>query len=130
MAGDVSGSAAIVQKEGYANVARWIALDPDNETFVFRRFDELAARDLLNLQSELLAMEKELEELDRADASSKDLDRLDVCRTWETLTERWDQGDEAARFRMKLNLKLREKLKIYRERTLPLWVSQYLTTDR
>ena len=119
-----------MQKEGYANVARWIALDADHETFVFRRFDELAARDLLHLQSELLVIEKELEELDQADASSKDLDRLDVCRTWEKLRERCDQGNESAIGRMKLNMKLREKLKEYRERLLPLGVSQSLMTDR
>ena len=51
--------------EGYAAVAAWIALDPDSETFVFRKFDRLAARNLLYLQSELLAVEKDLDRLDR-----------------------------------------------------------------
>ncbi len=37
--------------EGFAQVAEWVALDPDNELFVFRKFDKLAVRNLLYLQA-------------------------------------------------------------------------------
>lgn len=102
------------QKEGFADVARWIALDPDNETFIYRKFDELAARNLLYLQAELLVLEKELNKLDKNDANSDDMDLKDAIRTWETLTQWYDTNDEEARVRMDLIVRIREKLKEYR----------------
>jgi len=53
-----------MQSNGYATVARSIAQDPDKETYVFRRFDILTARNLLNLQGELLVLQDELDALD------------------------------------------------------------------
>lgn len=106
------------QKEGFANVARWIALDPDNDTFLFRKFDELAARNLLYLQAELLAIEKQLDDLDHTDEVSDDLARHDLARTWETLVGESQEGGKEAQLRMDLVLKLREKLKEYREQEL------------
>jgi hypothetical protein len=102
------------RKEGFADVARWIALDPDNETFIYRKFDELAARNLLYLQSELLVLEKQLNELDKNDASSDDMDLKDATRTWETLTQRCGTNNEEARVRMDLIVRIRAKLKEYR----------------
>jgi hypothetical protein len=102
------------RKEGFADVARWIALDPDNETFIYRKFDELAARNLLYLQAEILVLEKELNKLDINDANSDDMDLRDAIRTWEALTQRYDNNNEEARVRMNLIVKIREKLKEYR----------------
>ncbi|RYP14827.1 hypothetical protein DL765_006128 [Monosporascus sp. GIB2] len=106
------------RKEGFANVARWIALDNDNETFVYGKFDELAARNLLYLQSELLVLEKQLNELDKNDANSEDLDLKDAARTWETLTQQSDTGNEEMRVRMDLIVRIRVKLKEYHEALL------------
>ena len=53
-----------------------------------RKFDELAAQNLLYLQSEPLYLEEQIQELDRQDASSDDLALKDVARTWEVLVER------------------------------------------
>ncbi|KAF4905254.1 hypothetical protein CGCFRS4_v000820 [Colletotrichum fructicola] len=61
-------------KIGYAEVANWMARDVDNETLIYRRFDELAARNLLYLQSELLGLENQLNELDKQDAEDEDMD--------------------------------------------------------
>jgi hypothetical protein len=45
------------QRDGYPALADFIAQDPDHETFVFRRFKGLSARNILNLQGELIALE-------------------------------------------------------------------------
>ncbi|KAF2033187.1 hypothetical protein EK21DRAFT_98475 [Setomelanomma holmii] len=42
----------------------WIARNPDNETFIFRRFDRSAARNILHLQARLIALEHEIDQLD------------------------------------------------------------------
>jgi len=106
------------RKEGFADVARWIAVDPDNETFIYRKFDELAARNLLYLQSELLSFQKQLNELDKSDANSDDMDLKDASRTWETLTQQCDSGNEEARVRMDWIVRIRGKLKEYHEALL------------
>ena len=49
-----------MESDGYATVAISLAEDPDKETYVFRRFDRLTARNLLNLQGELLVLQDEL----------------------------------------------------------------------
>lgn len=103
-------------KEGFADVARWISLDRDNETFIFRKFDELAARNLLYLQAELLVIESKLDKLDQQDALSNDIDVKDVARRWEAL-EQLDNVDAQAR--LDLVFALREKLKEYRTLELP-----------
>lgn len=102
------------RKEGFANVARWISLDPDNETFIYRRFNQLGARNLLYLQAELLALEKQLDELDKNDALSDDMTLKDSARTWKILIDSYENGNAEAKARMGLIVKLRAKLKEYR----------------
>lgn len=103
--------------EGYAAVAGWLALDPDGETFVFRKFDNLAARNLLCIQSELLAVEKELALLDRRDAEAArdDLRAKDTARSWDTLVSRSSAGHDGSRRRIELLESLRSKIKEYRK---------------
>ena len=43
--------------DGYPSLAEDIASDPDRTSLVFRRFDKLAVRNLLYLQSELVEVE-------------------------------------------------------------------------
>ncbi|PHH87375.1 hypothetical protein CDD83_8962 [Cordyceps sp. RAO-2017] len=118
MHGSVSGGLPSERKEGFADVARWVALDNDHETFIYRRFNELAARNLLYMQAELLVLEKQLDELDRRDANSDDMDLKDAIRTWETLSQQYDNGGEEARVRMDLIVRTRAKLKEYHEALL------------
>lgn len=54
-------------------MARWIAQDQDNEPYIFRKFDELSARNLLHLQSEVLELERNLKELDEEWESDDEL---------------------------------------------------------
>ncbi|KAJ2987250.1 hypothetical protein NUW58_g4612 [Xylaria curta] len=111
---------ASISLEGYAAVAGWIALDPDNETFVFRKFDRLAARNLLCIQSELLSIEKKLAAFDAQDAQAAqdDLQAKDTARTWETLVSRSRAGDDGSRRRVEILEKLRSKIKEYHEALL------------
>ncbi|GFF55802.1 monocarboxylate permease [Aspergillus lentulus] len=102
-------------KEGFANVARWIALDCDGEVFIYRKFSELAARNLLYLQCELLDLEKHFNELDSNDAGSDDMDIKDAARTWETLTQQCESGNKEAQIRKQVIVRLRAKLKEYHE---------------
>ncbi|RFU75426.1 hypothetical protein TARUN_6820 [Trichoderma arundinaceum] len=105
-------------KDGFAKVARWTALDPDKETYIYRKFDELAARNLLYLQSELLFLENQLSQLDKYDAKSDDMHLKDAIRTWETLAHQYHAGNENARARMDLIIKIRAKIKEYHEALL------------
>ncbi|KAI8269736.1 hypothetical protein K4K58_000777 [Colletotrichum sp. SAR11_239] len=109
-------------KIGYAEAANWMARDVDNETLIYRRFDELAARNLLHLQSELLSLEYELNELDKQDAEDEDMDWQMVVCDWELLDDLAQSrtigtGDEIqvskAKARAELAAKLRHKLEEY-----------------
>lgn len=48
----------------FATVAAFIAKNRDNTTTIYRRFDRLAARNLLHLQSKLQKLEAVQDELD------------------------------------------------------------------
>ena len=115
-------SANFKKKEGFAQVAQWIALDPDNDTSIYRKFGELSARSLLYLQAELLVLEREIAKIDQRDAekfASGDLDAKDVASTWEVLWEQCQSGEPEAQERMDLVLKAREKIKEYRTSSWP-----------
>ena len=101
------------RRDGYPALAEWVARDPDHETFIFRRFDRLAARNLLNLQSELVAIEDKLDQMD--EDSRLRLDAGLMC--WETFTEEVvDQESEGhAKERRRLYDKLERRVKDYRE---------------
>lgn len=111
---DSSPTAQGQRKEGFADVARWISLDYDSETSIYRKFHELAARSLLYQQAELLVLEKQLDELDKQDAESDDMDLKDAARTWEVLTKRHEDGLQDAKDRMELITTIRSKLREYR----------------
>jgi hypothetical protein len=46
--------------DGFPSLSEFVASDLDRTSLVFRRFDRLAARNLLYLQSELAELEAEL----------------------------------------------------------------------
>jgi hypothetical protein len=102
-----------IRRDGYPALAEWVARDPDHETFIFRRFDTLAARNLLNLQSELVVIENKLDRIDRD--SRLRLDAGLMC--WETFMEEVeDQDDQSkAKERKRLYDKLERRLRDYRE---------------
>lgn len=72
-------------RDGYPSLAAWKALDPDSETLVFRKFTRLSARRLLHLQSQLLELEYQLDELDAKARRSDDFEDRKSLRRHETL---------------------------------------------
>src|SRR5437762_10304769 len=53
--------------EGYPRFAAFIAHDADKSTTIFRRFERLAARNLLYLEGELFELEAKQDKLDEDD---------------------------------------------------------------
>ena len=100
-------------KEAFHNCrtfAEFIA--SDEELFVFRRFDRLNARNLLYLQSELIWLEAQLQEMDDDETSNATMDVKLTAKCWETLSMNAEEypGDAA---RMQLILKIRKVAKEY-----------------
>lgn len=93
-------------RDGYPALADWIGRDPDAETFVFRKFSRLSARNLLHLQNKLFQLEHEIDQLDEeARRNTTDIDAGRASRRWETLKElaadptrperqRWEKAEE------------------------------------
>jgi hypothetical protein len=59
----------------------------------------------------MLGLEKRLNELDKMDAASDDTEVKDAARTWETLREQFESGNQDAQARMELILRLRGVVK-------------------
>jgi hypothetical protein len=75
----------LTRQGGYTAAASWLASDPDNEALVFRKFDKLAALNLLYLQSEILELEKRVNDTHKSTVESYDMGLKDAASTWETL---------------------------------------------
>jgi hypothetical protein len=74
-------------RDGYPALANWIARDPDGDTYVFRKFDRLAARNILHLQARLIDPEHDIDEIDEQARNSNDSNSELSSRRWETLME-------------------------------------------
>lgn len=69
---------------GFSSLAAFMSQNSNSESFVFKRFDRLAARNLLYLQAELASLQDKLDNLDRADAKPPyDLEVRKCARSWE-----------------------------------------------
>lgn len=53
--------------DGFPALAAFIASDSDRSTFLYKRFDRLASRNLLILQNDLAEMQSQLDAFDRED---------------------------------------------------------------
>lgn len=60
------------QQNDYSTFASFVAADVDRSTLVFNRFDRLAARNLLIMQSELNELQTELDMMDMRDIRSSE----------------------------------------------------------
>ncbi|GAB7336721.1 hypothetical protein MBLNU13_g10824t1 [Cladosporium sp. NU13] len=102
---------------GYPVISRFIARDPDQETFVFRKFDELTARNLLNLQGELIDLESRLATLDDEVKSSTDPYLRSSMRSWRIMKETAEravgESKEKAQQRIDFGKELDMKLEKY-----------------
>ena len=66
---------------GYTAAAAWIASDPDNEALVFRKFNGLAALNLLYMQSEIIEIERQVTDILRSIVEGYDMDLKDAAST-------------------------------------------------
>lgn len=100
---------------GFASLAKFIASDRDRTTLVFKRFDELAARNLLYLQSELADLYAQQRRFDMEDAAA-DLRMKQYARNFEDFKKAAADGaDPKQKDRKELMLQIRSMLKEYRE---------------
>lgn len=95
--------------DGYPSLAAFIASDKDGTTAIYKRFNRLAARNLLLLQSELADLQVQLDKFDLEDQGTAET--LQSLRNWEDFKDRAATDPS----RMDLVKKIRETLKEYRE---------------
>lgn len=107
-------------RDYYPALAGWIGRDPDGETLVFRRFRKLSARNLLHLQSQLIQLEQEIDELDAEARRSTDLDARQASRRWETLTQLAADPTRPEMKRLEKVAELSTKIKEYGECCTPV----------
>jgi hypothetical protein len=100
---------------GFAALSSLMASDGDQELLIFRRFDEISARNLLYLQCELLSIEERLKKWDKKISSSGDMDLEEAAETWEVMVEQAEDGRPEAKEMMALVDQLRVKMKEYRK---------------
>lgn len=103
---------------GYAALARFIASDHDKSTAVYRRFDRLAARNLLYLQGQLNNLEQRLDELDAQDLQGGSTADVEATRDLALLQRRATAGDAGARERLGLLDEISVKLAAYSQSSL------------
>ncbi len=84
-----------------------MASDRDKTALIFKRFDRLAARNLLCLQSELAELESQLDQFDRDDQRSQDT--MQSLRNWQAYRARATQEPE----RMELMTRIRKTMREY-----------------
>lgn len=118
-------------RDGYPALATWIGGDPDGETLVFRRFRRLSARNLLHLQSQLVQLEQEIDELDMQARTSADLDARQASRRWETFTQLAADPDRPEKVRMEKVNELSVKMKEYGKRpALYIYPTELISSSR
>lgn len=105
-----------------------MALDPDNEALVFRKFDFLSARRTLPLQSQLLELEYQLKDMDSK--VSKSVEAKKSLKKHEIFEERAKSGNLPDEDRMRLLEEIHSKLTDYRISTHPKHLLSQLTLDR
>lgn len=106
-------------RDGYPALASWIGRDPDGDTLVFRRFRRLSARNILHLQSSLIQLEEEIDELDEEARKSTDLDSRQASRRWETLVELAADPTRPEKKRLEKAAELSSKIKEYGRLPIP-----------
>ncbi|KAM7213887.1 hypothetical protein V8F06_010706 [Rhypophila decipiens] len=94
-----------IYADGFPSLAAFIASDPDRTAGIFKRFDRLAARNLLNIQAELAELQLQLDIFDDEDQISKE--RLQSLRNWSDYKKR--QAEDPAR--LELMRKIKKQLK-------------------
>ncbi|KAF4947657.1 hypothetical protein FSARC_13918 [Fusarium sarcochroum] len=99
--------------DGFPSLAHFIASDRDGTSAIFKRFNRLAARNLLVLQSELAELQAKLDSYDDADKVSRE--SLQSLRNWEDYKIRNDENSD----RRVLLRQIQATLKDYSENHSP-----------
>lgn len=100
---------------GYSSLAHFIATDHDKTTFIYKRFDELAARNLLYLQSELAELQGKQQTFDEEDLSAA-METKQCARNYADFERAAaHDGNTKQKERMELMLQIRQTMKEYRE---------------
>lgn len=110
------GKVPIEYLNGFPTFAAYIASDP--ELAIYRKFDFLSARNLLYLQSELIALEAELKEYDAHDFIQEGKENMDVklsSQCWEVFAIRARDCESEEAKRMIIIRKIRVLMKEYRK---------------
>jgi hypothetical protein len=106
--------------DGFPRMAAKIASDTDKTTTIYRRFDELSARNLLYIEAEIAELEAQQKRCDLEDLKLGDQKIVDSHSDWRQVeryaTEKNHDGQpvwprEAKK--MELAVKIRQKLKEY-----------------
>ncbi|KAJ4017492.1 hypothetical protein NW766_003552 [Fusarium irregulare] len=100
---------------GFAALSSLMASDGDQELLIFRKFDEISARNLLYMQCEILSIEERLKKCDRKLASSGEMDLEEAAETWEVMVEQAKDGRKEAKEMIDLIKELRVNMKEYHE---------------
>jgi len=93
-------------------------MNPDYEGFVFRTFDRLSARNLLQLESKLAYLEWKLDQVDER-ATYGDNEALRSIKAWEAFEQNAKNGSRPERSHMKICDDIKETLREYRAYLLP-----------
>ena len=99
--------------KGYPSLAAFIASDSHHSTAIFRRFHRLSARNLLQLQSDLMKLEAQQDALDGEDLQASTHDK-DGARDWQILKNRaGGTNNPREKERLRVALEIRSKLREY-----------------
>lgn len=99
--------------KGYPSLAAFIASDSYHATAIFRRFHRLSARNLLQLQSDLMKLEAEQDALDAEDLQAS-THYKDGARDWQVLQNRAGETNNLReKERLHVALEIRSKLREY-----------------
>ncbi|GJN86179.1 hypothetical protein PLIIFM63780_009758 [Purpureocillium lilacinum] len=109
------GTASGSDGTGFPRLASRMAMSPDYETFIFRRYDRLSARNLLHLESRLAYLDWKLSQADQEAALSQDNETLRSVRVWEAFEDHARDPSRPECARMKIAEQVREALQEYRE---------------
>ena len=99
--------------DGYPSLARFITSHRDHSTAIYCHYEDLGARDLLYLQSELAELEARQVTYDEEDLEGS-MDDAACSRDWNAF-KRLSVNDDRQKHKMELVRQIRETMKEYSE---------------
>ena len=100
--------------DAHASLAGFITGYGDHSAAIYRHYNDLAARDLLYLQSELAELKSLQDEHDREDFKPGQIDAKERARDWKMFKRLAETpGNKKEKQRMELMLKIRSTLRDY-----------------